>query len=332
MQADWRIDQDFAEELKSLAWLDYADIPSDRRRLAEIVQRAPVSEAGVEWHDEVLEPDADLPPVRVRRYQPAAGGNGAGLMHIHSGGWVVGDLDFEHADNVRLVRLLGVSLVSVDYRLAPEHPYPSGLDDCCRAWRWLAANAGRLGIDPGRIALTGASAGAALAVGVALRCRDQALNSGALNGGALNGGARNSSALAMPGAVCLQDPALDDRLTNASSAFEGTPVIDRTRLVRIWDAYLGAGLRGTAAVPAYAAPARVADLRGLPPAYVSAAEFDPVRDDALAFAAALTAAGVGTELHLYPGTYHGSFKYLGASVSQRAEAQRLAFLTRVLAL
>ena len=136
----------------------------------------------------------------------------------------------------------------------------------------------------------------------------------------------------MPGAVCLQDPALDDRLTNASSAFEGTPVIDRTRLVRIWDAYLGAGLRGTAAVPPYAAPARVADLSGLPPTYVSAAEFDPVRDDALAFATALTAAGVATELHLYPGTYHGSFKYLGASVSQRAEAQRLAFLTRVLAL
>jgi acetyl esterase len=312
MQAEWRIDQDFAEELESLAWLDYADIPADRRRLAEIVQRVPVSEAGVDWHDEVLEPDADLPPVRLRIYQPDARGNGAGVMHIHSGGWVVGDLDFEHADNVRLVRLLGVSLVSVDYRLAPEHPYPAGLDDCCRAWRWLAASAGQLGIDPGRIALTGASAGAALAVGVALRCRD--------------------STLAMPGAVCLQDPALDDRLTNASSAFEGTPVIDRTRLVRIWDAYLGAGLRGTAAVPPYAAPARVADLRGLPPAYVSAAEFDPVRDDALAFAAALTAAGVATELHLYPGTYHGSFKYLGASVSQRAEAQRLAFLTRVLAL
>jgi acetyl esterase len=322
MRAEWRIDQDFAEELASLVWLDYADIPADRRRLAEIVQAVPVSEAGVSWHDEVLEPDADLPPVRLRIYQPAAGGNGAGVMHIHSGGWVVGDLDFEHADNVRLVRLLGVSLVSVEYRLAPEHPYPAGLDDCCRAWRWLAASAGQLGIDPGRIALTGASAGAALAVGVALRCRDSTLNSRALN----------SPALAMPGAVCLQDPALDDRLTNASSAFEGTPVIDRTRLVRIWDAYLGAGLRGTDAVHAYAAPARVDDLRGLPPTYVSAAEFDPVRDDALAFAVALTAAGVATELHLYPGTYHGSFKYLGASVSQRAEAQRLAYLTRVLAL
>jgi acetyl esterase len=317
MRAEWRIDQDFAEELESLVWLDYADIPADRRRLAEITQSVPVSEAGVSWQDEVLEPDAGLPPVRLRVYQPAAGGNGAGLMHIHSGGWVVGDLDFEHADNVRLVRLLGVSLVSVDYRLAPEHPYPAGLDDCCRAWRWLAANAGQLGIDPGRIALTGASAGAALAVGVALRCRDSTPNSGALN---------------RPRAVCLQDPALDDRLTSASSAFEGTPVIDRTRLVRIWDAYLGAGLRGTAAVPPYAAPARVEDLRGLPPAYMSAAEFDPVRDDALAFAAALAAAGVPTELHLYPGTYHGSFKYLGASVSQRAEAQRLAFLTRVLAL
>jgi acetyl esterase len=312
MYMKWRIDEDFAENLGSFLTLDYVDIPADRRRLAELIESSPVIDAGVGWHDEVLEPDAGMPLMRLRIYQPDAGGNGAGLLHIHSGGWIVGDLDFEHAGNVHLVRTLGVSLVSVDYRLAPEHRYPAGLDDCCRAWQWLVAEAGRLGVDPGRIALAGASAGAALCVGVALRCRD--------------------SALAMPCGLSLTDPALDDRLTNASSAFEGTPVIDRTRMIRIWDAYLGPGLRGTDAVHRYAAPARAADLRGLPPTYVSASEFDPVRDDALAFGAALTAAGVATELHLYPGTYHGSSKFPGARVSQRAEAQHLAFLTHVLAI
>jgi acetyl esterase len=312
MYSKWRIDEDFAETLGSLLTLDYLDIPADRQRLAGLVESTAVSGAGVGWHDEALEQDADVPPVRVRIYQPDGGGNGAALLHIHSGGWIVGDLDFEHADNVRLVRTLGVSLVSVDYRLAPEHRYPAGLDDCCRAWQWVVMVAGRLGVDPDRIALTGASAGAALSVGVALRCRD--------------------SALAMPCGLSLTDPALDDRLTNASSAFEGTPVIDRTRMIRIWDAYLGPGLRGTDAVHPYAAPARAQDLRGLPPTYVSASEFDPVRDDALAFGAALTAAGVATELHLYPGTYHGSSKYLEARVSQRTEAQRLAFLAQVLAL
>jgi acetyl esterase len=292
--------------------VDYVDIPGDRQRLAEQIANVPVDDSGVSWHDEILEPHGDMPSVRLRIYRPDAGGNGAGLMHIHSGGWVVGDLDFEHAGNLELVRALGVSVVSVDYRLAPEHPYPAGLDDCCRAWRWLVASADGLGIDPARIALTGASAGAALSVGVALRCRD--------------------GALAMPCGLCLQDPALDDRLTNASSAFEGTPCIDRTRMARVWDAYLGPGIRGTDAVPGYAAPARVKDLRGLPPTYLSASEFDPVRDDGLAFGMALAAAGVATELHLYPGTYHGSSKYLGADVSRRTQAQCTAFLHRVLAI
>jgi acetyl esterase/lipase len=309
MYTKWRIDEDFAEDLRSLLTLDYLDVAADRRRLAKVTASAEISDAGVRWHDEDL---GGTSPVRLRIYQPDADGNGAGLLHIHSGGWIVGDLDFEHADNVRLVRALGVSLVSVDYRLAPEHPFPAGLDDCCRAWEWFVAGAEGLGVDAGRIALTGASAGAGLSVAVALRCRD--------------------GDLAMPCGLSLQDPALDDRLTNASSAFEGTPVIDRTRMIRIWDAYLGPGLRGTDTVSAYAAPGRAEDLQGLPPTYVSAAEFDPVRDDALAFGAALAAAGVATELHLYPGTYHGSFKSLGARVSQRAEAQRLAFLARVLAI
>jgi acetyl esterase len=311
----WRLDEDLVAGLESLLSLDYVDIPSDRRRLAEEVAGTPAEGTGVSWHDEVLEPDGDAPlPLRI--YQPDGGANGAGVMHIHSGGWVVGDLDFEHADNLRLVRALGVSLVSVGYRLAPEYPFPAGLDDCCRAWWWFVAGASRLGVDASRIALAGASAGAALSVGVSLRCRDLD---------------RRDGAPAMPCGVAVQDPVLDDRLTSASSAFEGTPVIDRARMIRIWDAYLGAGARAGAVHP-YAAPARVKDLSGLPPTYISAAEFDPARDDALAFGAALATAGVPTELHLYPGTYHGSFKDLSASVSRRAETERLAFLTRVLAL
>jgi acetyl esterase len=309
----WRIDGDFAQVLASLPSFDYVDFRADRRRLAALVASVPADDAGVRWHDEAALPDGDgAQALRLRIYQPASGGSGAAVMHIHSGGWVVGDLDFEHGGNLRLVRELGVTVVSVDYRLAPEHPYPAGLADCCRAWQWLMAHADGLGVDAARIAVAGASAGAALSAGLALRSRD--------------GG------WPLPCGICLQEPALDDRLTSASAAFEGMPVIDRTRLVRIWDAYLGAGRRGAEAAPGYAAPLRVRDLRGLPPVYVSASEFDPVRDDGLAFGAALAAAGVATELHLYPGTYHGSGQYLGARVSQRAEAERLAFLRGVLAL
>jgi acetyl esterase len=315
MQAyeSWRIDGDFAQVLASLPVFDYVDIPADRRRLAALVASVPADDGGVRWHDEVVGRDGgDAPALRLRIYQPIRGGNGAAIMHIHSGGWVVGDLDFEHGGNLQLVRELGVTVVSVGYRLAPEHPYPAGLADCCRAWQWLLAHAGELGVEAARIAVARASAGAALSAGLALRCRD--------------GG------WPMPSGICLRDPALDDRLTSASSAFEGTPVVDRTRLIRIWDAYLGAGWRGGEAAPGYAAPLRVPDLRGLPPTYVSASEFDPVRNDGLAFGAALAAAGVAIELHLYPGTYHGSGQYLGARVSQRAEAERLAFLRGVLVL
>jgi acetyl esterase/lipase len=126
-------------------------------------------------------------------------------------------------------------------------------------------------------------------------------------------------------------PEVDDRLVTASmTAFTDTPMWSRPRAVISWDSYLGAGVPGTESVPIYAAPARATDLAGLPPAYVSTMEFDPLRDEGLAYALALQAAGVQVELHMFPGTFHGSAMVEHAAVTQREKAEEIVVLRRAL--
>jgi acetyl esterase/lipase len=178
-------------------------------------------------------------------------------------------------------------VVSVDYRLAPENPFPAGLEDCYAALSWFSTHAAELGVDPERIAIHGGSAGGGLCAALALLARD-----------------RSGPSIAFQ---YLGIPELDDRLTTSSmTTFVDTPMLNRPTAIHSWDAYLGPGRRSTDNVPPYAAPARATDLTGLPPAYISAMEFDPLRDEDIAYATALLAAGVPVELHLFPGTYHGS--------------------------
>jgi acetyl esterase len=144
-------------------------------------------------------------------------------------------------------------VVSVDYRLAPEHPFPAAIDDCYAALEWVAANAEDLGVDPAAIAVGGVSSGGALAAAVSLLARD-----------------RSDPAVAFQ---LLINPVLDDRLDTASfRAFPDTPLWNSRDVAVMWDLYLGPE-RGQ--VSPYAAPARAADLAGLPPAYVLTSEFDP---------------------------------------------------------
>jgi acetyl esterase len=198
----------------------------------------------------------------------------------------------------------------VEYRLAPEHPFPAGLHDCYSALVFLAGAADELGVDTERLALLGASAGGGLAAATALLARD-------LGGPPL----------------CFQMlhiPELDDRLeTPSMRTFVDSPLWTRPLAAVSWEAYLGAGAH-SGDVSAYAAPARAADLSGLPPAYISTAENDPLRDEGILYALGLLQAGVSVELHQFPGTFHGSALVASAAITKRAQRESTVALRRAL--
>ncbi len=288
------------------------DIDAARAWIAAFMANAPeLDAAGVEIADREVPAYEEDPDVAVRVFRPS-GVEGVlpAILHIHGGGFVMGSVDGEQQSSVQLAREVSAVVVSVEYRLAPEHPYPAGLHDCYAALTWLAANADELGVDTDRIAVYGQSAGGGLAAGLALFARD-------------HGGPK----------ICFQFlgiPELDDRLETASmQAFVDTPMWNRPNAVMSWRYYLGDP--SPTEIPIYAAPARAADLAGLPPAYVSTMEFDPLRDEGIVYAARMLAAGVKVELHSYPGTFHGSAVVPTAEVSKRAAAEQLDVLRRALA-
>ncbi|MBP2335578.1 acetyl esterase/lipase [Saccharothrix coeruleofusca] len=288
------------------------DLATLRAQVARMIAEAPVPDTtGIHVEDRCVPGAKGDPDVRVRVYRPERLSAPAGVYEVHGGGFVAGDLEYSHARNVVLARELGVVVVSVDYRLAPETPYPGPLEDVYAGLVWMAGNADELGIDPRRIAIRGTSAGGGLCAALALLARD-----------------RGGPHIAFQ---YLGVPEIDDRLdTPSMTAFTDTPAWNRPNAVRSWDAYLGPGRAGTEDVPIYAAPARATDLSGLPPAYVSAMHFDPLRDEDIAYALALLAAGVTVELHLFPGTFHGSSLVEHAAVSRRERAEEIAVLKHAL--
>jgi acetyl esterase/lipase len=295
------------------------DLPGDdpwaiRAAMSEMIaQFPPPDTTGVQIEDRQIHGRDGDPAVPIRIYRPEQRSAPAAVYNVHGGGFIAGDLDTEHAFNVRHARELGVVVVSVDYRLAPETPFPGGLEDVYAGLVWTAAHADELGIDPGRIVIQGTSAGGGLCAALALLARDR-------------GGPHIAFQL-------LSVPELDDRLITASMTdFTDTPLWNRPRAVLSWDCYLGPGRAGTADVPIYAAPARATELAGLPPAYVSVMHFDPLRDEGVAYALAMLAAGVSVELHLFPGTFHGSMLIQDAAISKREQAEMVAVLRQALAL
>ncbi len=267
----------------------------------------------IEVRDTTVPGPSGAPDVPVRVYTPGQRqGSVPGLLYIHGGGFVLGDLEMVDARMQLTVDELGIVIVSVDYRLAPEHPFPAPVEDCYAALTWVAAKAAELGIDPARLGIAGSSAGGGLAAGVALLARD-----------------RGGPALRFQ---CLDVPELDDRLDTPSMlAYHDTPLWNRPSAVFSWTSYLGTEPGGTDVSP-YAAPARAADLSGLPPAFVTVCQFDPLRDEGIAYAQRLMHAGVLTELHHYPGTFHGSAMVEGAAITRRMLADELAALRRGLGL
>ena len=174
--------------------------------------------------------------------------------------------------------------VSIEYRLAPEAPYPAPLDDSYAGLLWTAQHAEELGIDPDRIVVAGASAGGGLAAGLALLARD-----------------RGEVSLAFQ---LLIYPMIDDRNVTPSTRIEGLPVWSRTANELGWRCYLGE-LSGSDDIPAYAAATRTESVAGLPPAWIGVGSLDPFRDEDIEYASRMLAAGITAELHVYPGAPHG---------------------------
>ena len=231
--------------------------------------------------DDVLIERPQAPPVPVRVYRPTGPADPLGaIVWCHGGGWVVGDLDgIDHVAR-ELCEVSGHVVVSVDYRLAPEHPYPAAADDARLVLRWACgAGAPGLGIDPRRVAVGGDSAGGQLAA---------------------------QAALQEPGLAAAQllvYPALDPRMTTASyREFAAGPWVTAAEMAYYWTAYAGGGPADALRLPA---------LAGAPPAWIAVAAHDPLRDDGVEYAAALRGAGVETHVVVYEDMTHSFLRWGG---------------------
>lgn len=263
--------------------------------------------------DRVAVEDHDLVHAAVRLYVPRARANGAALLWIHGGGMLIGSIAQNDRECIAYADDLGILVASAEYRLAPEHPFPAPLDDCFEVWEWLQSRAAELAIEPGRIVVSGQSAGGGLAASLAQKIRDA-------------GGVQ-------PAGQALFCPMLDDRtaarreldalkhkLWNNRSNFAG------------WSHYLGHPA-GEAEERDHAVPARRADLAGLPEAWIGIGGADLFLEESQAYRERLEAAGVPCDFYIAPGGFHG-FEGLApaAQVTRDLFASNYAFLRRVLAL
>ncbi|MGH7962930.1 MAG: alpha/beta hydrolase [Candidatus Binatia bacterium] len=267
---------------------------------------------GVTIRDQSVPGPQGDPEVRVRIYQPAERPAFLpALFWIHGGGYVVGDIDQDDRLMKQIVKRIECVAVSVDYRLAPEHPFPAPVEDCYAGLKWLFTHAGELGVDLSRIAIGGASAGGGLAAGLALLARDRAEVQVAFQ--------------------LLIYPMIDDRnITPASYAITDPRVWHRESNHLGWKAYLGREGGGEGISP-YAAATRATDLTRLPPAYIPTGALDLFVDENIEYAQRLIQAGVPTELHVYPGAFHGFDLFApSAAVSKQFKTERDQALKRAL--
>lgn len=269
--------------------------------LAELRSRElpgpPIEDCGIDWNERFISgPDT---PLKLRIYRPRdAQGSLGCIYHIHGGGFVggnVGEVEFLHRP---LAAELNCVIVSVEYRLAPETIFPGNIEDCHAGLAWTFANAGELGIDPSRIGLMGESAGGGLAAALALMARD-----------------RGDVPLAFQHLIY---PMLDDRTcVREPHRFAGEFIWHLANNRFGWRSLLGQE-PGAPEISPYAAPARASDLSGLPPAFIATGALDLFVDEDMDYARRLIGAGVPTELHVWPGAFHGFDLLFGTRLSDAA--------------
>lgn len=272
-----------------------------RSTMAETkVPAPPAPETTVE---ERFIPGSDGTSVRVLVYAPKTPSRTGGLLWFHGGGMIMAAPDGNEAQSRYLAQTAGCVVVAVDYRLAPEHPYPAGLEDCYAALRWLHAAAAELHFPRERIAVAGESGGGCLAAGLALLARD-----------------RGELSLS---AQFLQYPMLDDRTGTKSEPdpmpYAGEFVWTKASNHFAWSAALGQEPGGPD-VSIYAAPGRAQELAGLPPTAIFIGALDLFIGENFCYARTLVRSGVPTEFHVYPGAYHGFISF-----AQEADVSRRAF-------
>jgi len=270
------------ELLPGLAYSEAFPPPVTPGELAEFRARAAAPSAAVAAAG-VKVRDVRVDGLALRVFTPPGPGPHPAVYWLHGGGMIAGSVELDTAYCSALCSRTDTVVVAVEYRLAPEHPYPAAMEDALAGLQWLFAAAEELRVDPQRVALAGSSAGGGLAAGLALLNRDQQGPS--------------------PAFLYLMYPMLDPTHSSGSAReFSTIPTWNRGHSQFAWNCYLGAAA-GSASP--YAAPALAQDLSGLPPTLIQTGELDLFRDEDISFALRVLQAGVAAELHVYPGVYHG---------------------------
>lgn len=255
----------------------------------------------VEWSDDVI----TAREISIRIYQPKNKvGKHPVVVYLHGGGFVLGDLETEHPRCLEICNRTNSVVISVDYKLAPEYPFPSGFLDVDEVIDWIFSNACKLNINKEKMALIGCSAGGCLAAGVLLMRRDEYKK--------------------MPIFQMLIYPVLDDRMQHYSmDTYTDTPVWNSKSNAQVWSQYL---VENNEFSLMYASPLRNDNYKGLPDTYIMIADLDPLRDEAMMYGKLLVESGVNTEIHNYPGTFHGFDTLTELSISVRAREEQYAVL------
>lgn len=291
MNTNKRIDPELLPMLEFFPELELSleTINETREQMAQMLEtvraQLPPVEGVTSEDRQVPGPEGDS-DIMVRIYKPEGlSGELPGLFWMHGGGYVMGSIEGEDLGRRQVVKDIGCVIVSVDYRLAPEHPYPKPLEDCYAAFKWMFENAGDLGVDSSRIAVGGGSAGGGLAAGLTLLVRDRAEVEIVFQ--------------------LLIYPMIDDsNIIPAGDNTLDTLIWSRASNLFGWTSYLG-GPPGGEGVSPYAAAYRATDLSGLPPAFMAVGDMDLFVNEDIEYANRLIKAGVPTELHVYPGAIHG---------------------------
>ena len=299
-----------ARPLTKLSTIEVAALPSFRAGLRKFFALSPNLPETVVRREIEIPGIGDNPPVRALLYQPATSREPAGaVLSIHGGGHVIGAPEMNDAQNVAWCEHLNLVIVSIDYRLAPEAPHPASLYDCYAGLAYLIEHANELKLQSRPIGVAGESAGGGLAAALAIFARDH-----------------GQSPIAFQ---LLIYPMLDDRSgsLNPPGTMTGEFIVTPEDNRFFWRCLLGTDPGGPN-VSFLAAPARCPDLAGLPPTFIAVGELDLFRDENMAYAQRLLSAGVSTELHVYPGAYHGFHIVPNSTPARRLEEDCLQALQR----
>jgi len=276
-----------------------------------------IGERAIEWEDRTIPGQPGGPDLEITVIRPAGVTTRVpGLYNIHGGGMVTGTKEMDNLRLIELVDELGVAAVNVEYRLAPEHPYPAGVEDIYAGLEWTAAHAAELGIDPDRLVVMGGSAGGGFSAAVSLMARD-----------------RRGPAIAGQLLLC---PMLDNTNSTIAARQYAAPALAAWSLennLLAWRMVLGEELAYSPDAPAYAAPTRASDLSALPPAFIEVGAAEMFRDEDVEFASRIWATGGHAELHVWAGAYHGFDVFApDSALARAAKASRSSWLRRILAL